>query len=397
MTPGSSDAIRDPLARRRALVHDMYGAMIGRRVEEVPTPALLVNLAGAERNIARMTAALEGLPAAIRPHIKVHKSVELATKQVAAGAIGLSVATVWEAVALAWAGLDNLLVVNTVAHPEKIRVLAELARGRHVLVAVDQAANAAELSAAAAAAGSQLGVLIEVDTGMDRAGVDAEEEAIALAEQVTALGHLRLEGITGYEGHCSLEFDEDLLVVKQRAAMDMFLQIADRLDTLGIGCPVRSAGGTVTWKLTAERPGITEIQAGSYVLMDNFHGERVAGGFEHPLTVATTVISRPPHRLIVDAGNKSVGIGGGPSLVGIDLEVLRFDEEHGIFVAGPDLDLPVGSWLRMVPGYAPATVNMYDCYYVVDDDRVIDVWPVFPRGPGHNGLIELPLQPSGRA
>ena len=87
----------------------------------------------------------------------------------------------------------------------------------------------------------------------------------------------------------------------------------------------------------------------------------------------------------------------GPSLVGVDLEVLRFDEEHGIFVAGPDLDLPVGSWLRMVPGYAPATVNMYDCYYVVDDDRVIDVWPVFPRGPGHNGLIELPLQPSGRA
>ena len=179
MTLTSSGTARDPLARRRALVHEMYGDMIGRNVEEVPTPALLVDLAGAERNIARMAAALEGLPAAIRPHIKVHKSVELASRQVAAGAIGLSTATVWEAVALAWAGLDNLLVVNTVSHPAKIRVLAELARGRHVLVAVDEAANAADLSEAAGVAGSQLGVLIEVDTGMDRAGVDAEEEAIA--------------------------------------------------------------------------------------------------------------------------------------------------------------------------------------------------------------------------
>ena len=299
-------------------------------------------------------------------------------------------ATVWEAVALAWAGLDNLFVVNTVAHREKIRVLAELARDHHVLVAVDEAANAAELSAAASAAGSELGVMLEVDTGMDRAGVDSGEDAVALAKEISALEHLRLEGITGYEGHCSLEFDEQLLVVKQRAAMDMFLRVAEGIESLGMPCPIRSAGGTVSWKLTAARPGITEIQAGTYVLMDNFHGRRVPGGFEHALTVATTVISRAPNRLIVDAGNKSVGVGGGPSLVGADLEVLRFDEEHGIFVAGPDVDLPVGSWLRLIPGYAPGTVNMYDNYYVVADGEVIDVWPVFPRGPGHNGLIAIP-------
>ncbi|MGA3353296.1 MAG: alanine racemase [Acidimicrobiales bacterium] len=378
------------------LIREMYGNMIGRRVEDVPTPAMLVDLAAAERNIARMATALKSMPAEIRPHIKVHKSAELATRQVDAGAIGLSVATVWEAVALAWAGLDNLFVVNTVAHPEKIRVLAELAREHHVLVAVDQVANAAELSAAAAAAGSQLGVMIEVDTGMDRAGVDAEDDAIALAKELSGFDHLRLEGITGYEGHCSLEFDQQLLVVKQRAAMDMFLQIADRMESLGIPCPIRSAGGTVSWKLTAERPGVTEIQAGSYVLMDNFHGRRVPGGFEHALTIATTVISRPPNRLIVDAGNKSIGVGGGPSLLGGDLEVLRFDEEHGIFVvvsslaADPQPDLRVGAWVRLIPGYAPTTVNMYDNYYVIADGHVVDVWPVFPRGPGHNGLTELP-------
>ncbi len=386
----SSNSQDNPLERRRALVHEMYGDVIGRRVEEVPTPALLVDLGSAERNIARMAAALVDMPAEIRPHIKVHKSVELASRQVAAGAIGLSVATVWEAVALAWGGLDNLFVVNTVSHPEKVRVLAELARHRNVLVAVDELANAAVLSAAAVAAGSQLGVMIEIDDGMDRAGVDAEDDAIALAKEISALENLRLEGITGYEGHCSLEFDERALVVKQRAAMDMFLQVADRMESLGIPCPIRSAGGTVSWKLTAGRPGVTEIQAGTYVLMDNFHGPRVPGGFEHALTVAATVISRAPNRLIVDAGNKSIGVGGGPTIVGRDIEPLRFDEEHGIFVAGPEVDLPVGSWLRLVPGYAPGTVNMYDNYYVVADDRVVDVWPVFPRGPGHNGLIEVP-------
>jgi D-serine deaminase-like pyridoxal phosphate-dependent protein len=337
-----------------------------------------------------MAATLRDMPAQIRPHIKVHKSAELAARQVAAGAIGLSMATVWEAVALAWAGLDNLFVVNMISHPEKIRVLAELARSHHVIVAVDEVQNASKLDAAANKAGSKLGVMIEVDTGMDRAGVDAEDEAIALAKEVSSLSHLTLEGITGYEGHCSLEFDPELLVVKHRAAMDMFLQIADRMESLGIPCPIRSAGGTVSWNLTAGWPGITEIQAGTYVLMDNFHGTRVPGGFEHALTVATTVVSRPPNRLIVDAGNKSVGIGGGPSIVDSDLEPFRFDEEHGIFVADSSVDLPVGSWLRLVPGYAPATVNMYDNYYVVTEDKVVDVWPVFPRGPGHNGLIQLP-------
>ena len=355
----------------------------------MPTPALVLDLATAQHNIASMAGAIESLNSSIRPHIKVHKSTDLARRQVAAGAHGLSTATVWEAVALAWAGLDDLFIVNTVTHPEKIRVVAELARSRHVLVAVDDASNAAELSTGARSAGSEVGVLIEVDTGMDRAGVDAEEDALMLAKAVVACDHLRLDGITGYEGHCSLEPDEERRTAKQRAAMDLFVRVADRLVDLGFPCAIRSAGGTATWRLTASRKGVTEIQAGSYAVMDNFHG-RMVPEFAHALTVATTVISRPHDRVIIDAGNKSVGIGGGPSLVGPDLEALRFDEEHGIFVADRGLKLPVGTWLRMIPGYTPATVNMYDVYYVVDGDRVVDVWPVFPRGPGHNGLLEVP-------
>jgi D-serine deaminase-like pyridoxal phosphate-dependent protein len=120
--------------------------------------------------------------------------------------------------------------------------------------------------------------------------------------------------------------------------------------------------------------------------MDRFHGEMV-DDFEQALTVLTTVISRPADRVIVDAGNKSVGA---PSLVSIidhDLPVHRFDEEHGLFVATPDAGLDIGDVVELIPGYAPATVNWYDAYHVVEDDRVADIWPIIPRGPGHGGLI----------
>jgi D-serine deaminase-like pyridoxal phosphate-dependent protein len=389
MSGGGGNQADNPLARQRALVLEIYGGAIGCHIRDVPTPALVLDLAAAQRNISHMSSALSGLHSVIRPHIKVHKSMDLARLQIDAGARGFSTATVWEAVALAWAGFDDLFVVNTVSHPKKIAVLAELARQRRVLVAVDDVANAAELSQAAGAAGADLGVLIEVDTGMDRAGVDAEESAVSLAKQLVALEHLRFDGLTGYEGHCSLEPDEERRAAKQRSAMDLLLQVADRLGSAGIPCPIRSAGGTATWQLTAQRPGVTEIQAGSYVVMDNFHGQMVAD-FELALTVAATVVSRPPGRVIIDAGNKSVGVGGGPTLLGEDLPALRFDEEHGIFVDRPGLALPVGSSVRIVPGYAPATVNMYDVYHVVSDDQVIDVWPIFPRGPGHNGLVAVP-------
>ncbi len=386
---GAMQGTANPGSRHREFIFEIYGDAVGRSAKDVPTPALLLDLDAVKRNIATMAGALRDLNTTIRPHIKVHKSLELARLQFEAGTAGFSTATVWEAVALAWGGLDDLFVVNTVANPTKMRVLAELARNRHVLVAVDDAADAAEISRAARVAGSQIGVLIEVDTGMDRAGVDTIEEALALAKEIGAYDRLHLEGVTGYEGHCSLEPDAQLRAAKHRAAMDLFLQVAERLESLGYPCPIRSAGGTATWRLSAEREGVTEIQAGTYVVMDNFHGKMVPD-FEHALTVATTVISRPPGRLIVDAGSKSVGTGGGPSLMGVELEPLRFDEEHGVFIADRETGLPVGSWLQMVPGYAPSTVNMYDCYYVVENERVIDVWPVFPRGPGHNGLLALP-------
>jgi D-serine deaminase-like pyridoxal phosphate-dependent protein len=363
-----------------------YAGAIGRRREELITPALVLDVDAAQGNIDRMAGELTRIGnATIRPHYKTHKSPELARRQVAAGAAGLSMATVWEAAVLAGAGLDDLFVVNTVSHPSKLATLARLAREHRILVAVDEADNAAAHSAAAVAAGSTLGIMIEVDTGMDRCGVDTAQDALALARRVMDLPGLRLEGITGYEGHCSLTPDNDLRHERQRTAMQFFTEVADLLEAEGLPCQIRSAGGIATWDWTAAFPGITEIQAGTYVVMDNFHG-RMVPGFAHSLTIQATVISRRSGKVIVDAGNKSVAAPAEVTVVGHDLPVFRFDEEHGIFAAPDGSALRVGDPVSLVPGYSPSTVNWYDAYHVVRDDVVIDVWPIVPRGPGHHGL-----------
>ncbi len=365
-----------------------YGRAIGQRRDELITPALVLDIDAAQRNIDRMASELKQMGAAtIRPHYKTHKSPDLARRQLQAGAGGLSMATVWEAAILAAAGMDDLFVVNTVAHPAKLRVLAELAREHRVLVAVDEAANAAAVSAAAVTAGSTLGIMVEVDTGMDRCGTDSAADCLALARQVTDLPGLRFEGITGYEGHCSMTPDHDLRHERQRAAMKFFTDVAGQLEADGIPCPIRSAGGIATWNWTAAYPGVTEIQAGTYVVMDNFHG-RMVPGFEHSLTIAATVISRQSGKVIVDAGNKSVADPADVTMVGHDHPVLRFDEEHGIFDAAGGSPLRVGDPVRLVPGYSPSTVNWYDAYHVVQGDIVADIWPVIPRGPGHHGIAD---------
>ena len=374
------------LTEYRDRVVRQYGQAVGRGREDLVTPALVLDIDAAQRNIDRMASELRRIgPTTIRPHYKTHKSPELARRQVQAGANGLSMATVWEAAVLAAAGFDDLFVVNTVAHPDKIRLLAELARDHRIMVAVDDPGAAAAQSAAAVRAGSTVGIFIEVDTGMNRCGVDTAPEALALARQVSELPGLRFDGITGYEGHCTLTPSEDLRHEKQQQAMKLFTGVADLLEANGVACPIRSAGGIATWNWTAAYPGITEIQAGSYVVMDNFHGKMVPG-FEHSLTIQASVISRQSKQVIVDVGNKSVADPYNVTIVGHDLEVFRSDEEHGIFAAPDGSPLRVGDCVTLVPGYSPSTVNCYDAFHVVQDDVVVDIWPVIPRGPGHHGL-----------
>jgi len=360
-----------------------YRAAIGRSRNELITPALILDLDVARRNIATMAEYMCTVHAKLRPHIKVHKSPELARMQMEAGeSIGLTTATVWEAVVMVRGGIGDILIANEVVGGEKIKALAELARDGRISVAIDDARNAEELSAAALKAGSMLGVLIDLDVGMERCGVRNKEEALRLAEQVSKLRGLRLEGMMGYEGHCMLEPDPELRVQKAHAAMDKLMEAVDYLARAGFESKMISGGGTGTYNITGAHPRLTELQAGSYVVMDAFHAQLVPG-FPVALTVLATVISRQGNRAVLDSGRKTVGSELGlPRLKDVPATTASIAEEHLLVDVEPGYPLRVGDRVEVISGYGPTTVNLHDVYYVVEKDVVTDVWPVRTRGAG---------------
>jgi D-serine deaminase-like pyridoxal phosphate-dependent protein len=364
--------------------HEVYASQIGRARGEVTTPALLLDLDVAKRNIATMAERFRALPAELRPHIKVHKSPELALLQREAGAIGVACATVWEAQVMAEAGIEDVLVANQVVQNDKVTRLAAVAAEHRITVAVDDARNVDQLDRAAEAAGSELELLIEIDVGMERCGVRTKEEALPLADHIAGRRHVRLRGLQGYEGHCMLEPDRDVRLREARAANAKLVEAVDYLQEHGFASEIVSAGGTGTYFITGANPRITEVQAGSYTLMDCFHGNLVPGGFEVALTVLATVISRQGNTVVLDSGRKSVGIDFvlPPMVEHPEGEIRYYAEEHALFdfPGTPPIDL--GDRVEILAGYGPTTVNLYDVFHVVERNMVTDIWPVDPRGPG---------------
>lgn len=365
-----------------------YGSAIGQKRGELVTPALVLDLEVARRNIDFMSKRMKTMPARLRPHIKVQKSPELARLQVQAGAIGVCTATVWEAIVMSRAGIEDVLIANEVCGRRKIEALAVAAREGRLTVAVDNALNATDLSDAALAAGSKLEVLIEVDVGMGRGGVRSPQEAVDLARRVDELRGLRLRGVQGYEGHCMREPDRAVRAEKARAAMAYLGEVIDRLASSGFECEVVSAGGTGTYDITGANPRVTEVQAGSYVFMDNFHSGLVPG-FSNALTVLGTVAIQHGNTIVLDVGRKSIGIDFvQPTLAEYPFyEARYFAEEHALFDVDGRCRLKLGDTAELIPGYAPSTVNLYDVYHVVEGGVVVDIWPIIPRGPGHGGIL----------
>ncbi|HUU14615.1 MAG TPA: DSD1 family PLP-dependent enzyme [Terriglobia bacterium] len=369
-------------------VRKTYSSAIGRDRWDLVTPALIMDLDVVRRNIQFMMQRLSTMKAKLRPHVKCQKSPELARLQVQAGAIGVCTATVWEAMVMSLSGVEDVMIANQVGGKEKISALAKAARNGHLTVAIDNPRNAEDLSNAVQAAGSKLDVVIEVDVGMGRGGVRSAEEAVTLAQDVAKLPGLRFRGVQGYEGHCMLEPDRSVRIQKAQAAMDYLGTAIDRLAAAGFECEVVSAGGTGTYDITGNNPRVTEIQAGSYVFMDNFHGNLVPG-FSRALTVLGTVVIQHGKTVVLDAGRKSVGIDFVlPTMIDYPFYQARyFAEEHALFDVDDRCRLKLGDTVELTPGYAPTTVNLYDAYHVVEKDVVVDIWPIFPRGAGHGGLL----------
>jgi 3-hydroxy-D-aspartate aldolase len=370
----------------RERIRSTYASAIGRNRRELVTPALILDLGILRRNLTLMTELMRSKPAKLRAHVKVHKSPDIARLQMEAGAIGIGTATIWEALVIARSGIKDVFVINEVVGPEKIRTAALLSREIPLKVAVDDSSNVEALSNAARETGSEIGCVIEVDTGMRRCGVSSPEEALSLARRISELPGVRLHGLTGYEGHCSLEFHKAKREYMARKAMDYFVEVADLLIRNGFPCPILSAAGTGTWEITASNPRITEIQPGSYAANDGYH-VRLDPRFRQATTVLATVISRRPEHFVTDAGKKTVGAAEAV-LKDYDYPILRYDEEHGIFSTYGSCPLKVGDTVELFPGYTPFAVSYFDVYHVVDGDKVVDIWPVLPRGPEHGGLLD---------
>jgi D-serine deaminase-like pyridoxal phosphate-dependent protein len=348
-------------------------------VEEIPTPALVLDVDVARRNAALMGDRFRSLSASLRPHVKVHKCAELAHLQLEHGAIGVTTATVAEAAAMAKAGVADVLVANEVVSPAAIDRLIDVAGSTHLTVLADDESNLRELGRRASAAGVELGVLIEVDVGMGRGGARTDEEALRLARSAMQTRGVELRGVMGYEGHCASEPDANIRAREAQASMDRLVRVAEKCRADGMPIGQVSAGATGTYEISGSFPGVTEIQAGSYIVMDLFH-QRLAPEFSFALSVAATAISRHGDLVVFDAGRKAVGNDLlSPRLADGAGELQFIHEEHAGFHFPEGSPYGVGDRASLIPGYAPTTVNLFGAFSVVESGRVVDRWPVLAR------------------
>jgi D-serine deaminase-like pyridoxal phosphate-dependent protein len=352
----------------------------GRPRDELPTPVALLDLDALERNIATMATQMSG-SAALRPHAKAHKCVQIAQRQIAAGALGVTVATPAECLALARAGIGEILVANELATAARIATVVEAAVHMPVIVEVDDEAPAAALAREARDRGVNVGVAIEVDVGMGRGGTRSVSETVALARAVAGHDALTLRGLAGYEGHAVLEPDLERRKELCMAAMDLLAEHVGAVADLGTTVEIVSAGGTNTSMITGSHPIVTELQSGTYVLMDTGYAP-FAPRFEPALTVLGSVCSTHGSRAILDCGTRVIAVSdlAAPIVRDRNVTIAEQHEEHTLLDMQED-ELRLGDRVEIVVSYAAATVNLHDCYVVLKGGVVHDVWPIVARGP----------------
>jgi len=362
-------------------------AAVGMRLEEVDTPALILELDAFETNLKRL---MDALPPRIRvrAHAKTHKCPEIGKRQVAAGAVGLCCQKVSEAEAMVEGGIQDVLVSNEVVGARKLERLAALARRTKLGVCVDNAQNVRDLEAAMKRAGARIDVYMELEVGMRRCGVAPGEPAVALARAIVASPSLRFAGIHAYHGRAQhIRSMEERRAVITKSSLDVQNTRA-MLKAAGIDCPLVTGAGSGTFMFEVELGAWDEIQPGSYIFMDSDYARNEWAPplprFEHSLFVLAGVMSRPaPALAIVDAGLKASSVDSGLPTVWQrpGLAFTRASDEHGWIEIGPDAAaVALGDKLLLVPGHCDPTVNLYDWYVCVRKGVVESLWPITARG-----------------
>ena len=358
---------------------------IGTHKLDLDTPILCIDLDLMESNIRSMAQFISERGRQWRPHQKCHKTTEIATMQLGAGAVGVTCAKVSEAEVMAAGGVRDILVANMIVGAPKLQRVAELCRVADPVVACDHFAQVEALADTCLAAGVNCRVLIEVDIGMNRVGIRPGRDTLDLAQAIDRLDGVTLTGIMGYEGH--LLRVPDLAEKRERIhqAMNVLVLCHDLLRDSNLTCDIVSAGGTGSYQITADCDGVTELQAGGGIFADPFY--RIAcqvEGLSCALTVLATVVSRPTReRAVLDSGRKAVNsdvqlpfVKGRP-----DAEVKKLSSEHCQLQLGPESqDLKIGDKVELIVGYADFTTVLHDSFYGFRNEVLTEVWPIRGRG-----------------
>jgi D-serine deaminase-like pyridoxal phosphate-dependent protein len=358
--------------------------MVGKSKKEIDTPALLVDLDKLERNVKKMADFFKDKPCKLRPHWKTPKTVEIARMQLEAGAIGITCAKVSEAEILVDAGVKDILIANEVAGRHKAGLLAAFNRKADVKCAVDSAEQVAALAEAAKIEDVTIGVVVDVFVGLPRCGVKPDD-APELARLVTKTPGLQLRGVMGYEGHVVNMEDMEQRKAEAEKSMRQLVRAAELVRAEGLPCEIVSGGGTGTYNFSGIIAGVTEIQAGSYCLMDVKYGH-LDLGFENAASILSSVCSKSPALkgwTIIDAGMKQMSYEFGlPELIGVPgTRLAMLSEEHGhLFTDSGTSPLQFGDKVELYPSHICTTVNLHDKMFAVRNGMVEHVWEIEGRG-----------------
>ncbi len=363
-----------------------------RNQADLPTPALLLDLDLFEANLKIVADQCRGTGCGFRPHAKTHKCPEIGKRQVKAGALGISVATVPEAEAMAGAGIRGVLLTSPIVEAGKIARMVALAKnGSEVMLAVGHARELELLGEAAEAARTAIDVLIDLDVGDRRTGTVPGQPALELARLASRSKWLRVRGVQAYAGHASHTVGFEAREKTSRDAMGKAVETRELLTKAGIDAAILSGGSTGTYNIDSTIRGVTELQVGSYVFMDLDY-RRIGGkdgktnysDFHFSLTVLTTVVSAThPDRVSVDAGIKAFATDvaykpearGRPGLL-----YNRGGDEFGILTVEGSAAMPkLGDRLEFYVPHCDPTVNLYDRIHACRGDQVEAVWPIAAR------------------
>jgi len=360
----------------------------GAAVDDIDTPALVVDLDAFERNLDLMANAVRGAGVALRPHAKSHKCPDIAHAQVGRGAVGICCQKVGEAEAFVAAGIRDVLVTNEIVGSAKLARLAAMAKRATVAVLADDAGNVGEIGAAARSAGVSIGVFVEIDVGANRCGAAPGAPAAAIAGTIASTPGLAFRGIHAYHGAAQHLRAPEARRAAIASASGLAAETRAAIEARGIACPTVTGAGTGTWQHERDSGVYTEIQPGSYIFMDADYQRNALApdqhAFEQSLFVLATVMSAPVRaRAVVDAGLKAFAFDSGPPLVygARGLTYAKASDEHGVLAVAADARPPsIGDRLWLVPGHCDPTVNLYDWIVGVRGTRVECLWPVAARG-----------------